>query len=422
MADNYRRYRATGANRTSSRPSGPASSSRNLNTAQVSAAKAGNRHTGRSATPVSSGNPSYSAVLAARKKKRRGKYIRRGILAVLALIVIGTGVGAFAYFSNIENNMHAGVDDNLLNSLSNRTYTGDPFYCVVMGVDGSKERAGGGQVDNNNYRSDSIMLLRLDPKNKKVTAISLHRDTQMDMGEYGTQKLNAAHSIGGPAYTVQMVSKLCNGLPISHYGEINFDAFKEAVDAVGGVEITLPMDINDPMAEVNLKAGKQTLNGAQALGLCRSRHAYDDYGDGDVYRAANQRLVLSALAQKLLSSDVNTIASTVEKLSKYVTTDISLSDAVSIALAYKDFDASKDFYSAMEPTEGVYQNGAWYEVLNQDKWNKMLKRTDQGLPPLDATVVDDNGAILSTAGDQASNSSSSSGSSSGSSSSGSSSN
>ena len=395
MAENRnRQYRAGGANRNVSRPT-----SQGANRLGNLPPQAGSRVVGSQAG-TSGPRQSYTAVLAQRKKKRRNRNIRRGVLAAIAVIIIAAGVTAFAYFANLENNMHKGVNDDLLNSLSNRAYTGEPFYAVVMGVDGSAERAGGGAFDNNNYRSDSIMLLRLDPQNKKVTAISLHRDTEMDMGENGTQKLNAAHSIGGPAYTVQMVSKLCNGIPISHYAEINFDAFREAVDSVGGVEVDLPMAIEDPMAEVSVPAGKQTLNGAQALGVCRARHAYDDYGDGDVYRAANQRLILSALAQKLLSSDFNTIASTVEKLSKYVTTDLNLTDMISIALAYKDFDASKDFYSAMEPTEGVYTNGVWYEELDQQKWNKMLERTDKGLPPLENTVVDDNGAILSSAGDQ----------------------
>ncbi|MCF0104686.1 MAG: LCP family protein [Eggerthellaceae bacterium] len=351
----------------------------------------------------------YTAVLAQRNKKRRNRNITLGVLVAIAVIIVASSVTAFAYFVNLENNMHKGVNDNLLNSLSNRAYTGEPFYAVVMGVDGSSERAGGGEVDNNNYRSDSIMLLRLDTHNKKVTAISLHRDTEMDMGENGTNKLNAAHSIGGPAYTVQMVSRLCNGIPISHYAEINFDAFRESVDSVGGVEVDLPMAIEDPMAEVSVPAGKQILNGAQALGVSRARHAYDDYGDGDVYRAANQRLIFSALAQKLLSSDFKTIASTVEKLSKYVTTDLNLTDIVSIALAYKDFDANKDFYSAMEPTEGVYSNGVWHEELDHQKWINMLERTDKGLPPLENTIIDNNGAILSTAGDQDKSSSNSKG-------------
>ena len=84
------------------------------------------------------------------------------------------------------------------------------------------------------------------------------------------------------------------------------------MDALGGVEVDVPMEINDDDGRrLRSSAGLQTLNGDQALILCRARHAYDDYGDGDRYRAANQRLVLSAIAKKVLASDPATMASTV---------------------------------------------------------------------------------------------------------------
>lgn len=70
------------------------------------------------------------------------------------------------------------------------------------------------------------------------------------------------------------------GVDISHYAEIDFDGFKEIVDALGGVEVDVPMEINDNMAGGYVSAGLQTLNGDQALILCRARHAYDEYGDG----------------------------------------------------------------------------------------------------------------------------------------------
>ncbi len=76
---------------------------------------------------------------------------------------------------------------------------------------------------------------------KKVTLVSLHRDTMVDMGEYGVNKLNAAHVFGGPALSVQTVSKLA-GVDISHYAEINFDGFRDIVDALGGIEVDVPHD------------------------------------------------------------------------------------------------------------------------------------------------------------------------------------
>ena len=179
------------------------------------------------------------------------------------------------------------------------------------------------------------------------------------------------------------------GVPISHYAEINFDGFKDIVDALGGVEVDVPMEIDDEDAGGHLDAGLQTLSGDQALILCRSRHAYDEYGDGDSYRAANQRLVLSAIAKKILSADVATMASTVQALSQYVTTDLEISDIIGLAQTMQGLDPATDIYSAMEPTTSKYINDVWYEINNVDEWKKMMTRVNQGLPPTDEDIVDE---------------------------------
>lgn len=197
---------------------------------------------------------------------------------------------------------------------------------------------------------------------------------------------------------MKTVSKLA-GVPISHYAEINFDGFKDIVDALGGVEVDVPMEIDDEDAGGHLDAGLQTLSGDQALILCRSRHAYDEYGDGDSYRAANQRLVLSAIAKKILSADVATMASTVQALSQYVTTDLEISDIIGLAQTMQGLDPATDIYSAMEPTTSKYINDVWYEINNVDEWKKMMTRVNQGLPPTDEDIVDEmSNTVLATTG------------------------
>ena len=334
-------------------------------------------------------------------KKRKGKKRKKillTVLIVLLVVVLGGAGAAFAYINSINGNLNKGVDENLRNALSDTQYAGGPFYMLLMGTDGSEERSESAEYAGDQFRADSMILMRVDPQSKKVTMVSLHRDTLIDMGTNGKQKLNAAHSIGGAAYTIEVVSKFA-GVPISHYAEINFDGFKEAVDALGGVEVDVPMEINDEDAGGHLDAGVQTLNGDQALILCRARHAYDAYGDGDRYRAANQRLVLSAIAKKVLSSDPVTMANTVQALSKYVTTDYSVTDIVSLASSMKGLDAENDIYSAMEPTTSKYVNGGWYEYVNQSEWQTMMNRVDQGLPPTTEDEVDTkNGTVLASTG------------------------
>ncbi len=231
--------------------------------------------------------------------------------------------------------------------------------------------------------------------------VSLHRDTETEIEGYGTQKLNASYAFGGPAGAIKAVSQMA-GVPISHYAEINFDGFKDVVDALGGIEVDVPMEINDKRAGGHLDKGKQTLNGDQALILCRARHAYDEYGDGDRYRAANQRLVLGAIAKKILQSDVATMASTIEALSQYVTTDFKIADILALANSLQGLDPAKDIYSAMEPTESEYRNETWYEKLDVEAWNTMMNRVKEGLPPTEEDQVDElNGTVLASAGDGA---------------------
>lgn len=333
-----------------------------------------------------------------RKKKKR-RTVALVVLLVVLVLVLGAGGAAFAYIQTINHNMQEGITDDLKNTLVDTQYAGDPFYMLLMGTDGSEERANSEQYAGDTFRSDSMMLVRVDPEGQKVTMVSLHRDTMIDMGVNGMQKLNAAHSIGGAAYTVQVVSEMA-GVDISHYAEIDFDGFKDIVDALGGVEVDVPMEIDDWRAGGYVAEGLQTLDGEQALILCRARHAYDDYGDGDRYRAANQRLVMAAIAKKVLSSDPATMVSTVEALSQYVTTDFEVSEIVGLAQNLRGIDVDEDIYSAMEPTTSEYINSTWYEHLDEAAWREMMSRVDQGLPPTEEDEIDQaTGTVLASAGD-----------------------
>ncbi len=344
-----------------------------------------------------------------RKQRKRRRIIAVSLVVVLVLILGGAGA-AFAYISGIERNLQSEVSDEMRAILADKTDPGEPFYMVLMGTDKSAERVADEGFAGDGFRTDSIMLLRVDPPAKKVAIVSLMRDTQVDMGVNGVQKLNAAYSIGGAEYTVQIVSQMA-GVPISHYAEIDFDGFKDIVDSLGGVEVEVPMTIDDADAGGHLDAGLQTLNGEQALILCRSRHAFDEYGKGDEYRAANQRLVIGAIASKVLASDPATMVSTIEALSKHVTTDLGLTELMSLANNMRGMNMETDFYTAVNPTTSQYINDIWWEVMDENAWRTMMSRIDQGLPPLEESLVDEaTGVILATAGDGTSGDSSTSGS------------
>lgn len=355
---------------------------------------------------------SHAAVPAGRnadyapKRSHRKRNIIIVAVAVLAVVLIGAGA-AWAYIHSIDENLHKGVTQETLEALEpaegqmTKTALGEaPFYMLFMGVDMAEWRRELAEYAGDQWgRSDSMILARIDPVNKKVALISIHRDTMVDLGEYGQQKINAAYEFYGPAGAIKAVSTMA-GVPISHYATVDFDGFAAIVDSLGGLEVNVPMEINDEVMPAHLDAGLQTLNGDQALILCRSRHSYDDVAnDGDVMRAANQRMVLGALAKKVLSSDIMTIASTVTTLSKYVTTDLSVSDIVGLAQLFQGVNPDTDIYTAMEPTTSAYINETWYEYLDEASWKEMVSRMDQGLPPVNKTEIDERtGTILSTGG------------------------
>lgn len=334
---------------------------------------------------------------ASRKKRRRRKVIAGAFIALLSVLVIGAGA-AFAYIYSINENLQNRVDDALLSVLSPVDTPTDPFYVLLLGTDGSAEREAEDGLDEGAYRSDSMMLARVDPQGKKAAIISIPRDTLVTIPGHGDQKINAALAFGGPSLAVQTVSRMA-GVPITHYAEVNFDGFAAVVDALGGIEVDVPIPIDDDEAGGSLDAGEQVLDGAGALILCRSRHTYDDYGAGDLYRAANQRMVLSAIAQKMLSVDPFSLGGSVSSLSQYITTDLDVAAIVGIAQGMRGIDATEDIYTAVAPTTSEYKNGGWYEILDQAEWKEMIRRMDAGLPPVANDEVDlSTGTILSSAG------------------------
>lgn len=321
-----------------------------------------------------------------RMAQQRKKGIRVAVLVIVAVVLL-LGAAAGIYVANINAKLTENVTSELREQLV-ETKAGDPFYLLLLGIDKDESRIQDTEhygADEHAYRSDSIMLCRIDPKNIKVTMVSIHRDTAIDMDEHGLQKINASYAFGGPAYTTQIVSEFAD-VPISHYAEVDLDRFIAIVDQVGGVTVDLPVPVHDPeYTQLDLPAGIQTLNGTEAALLCRCRHGYDAYGDGDRYRAANQRMVFSEIIKKVLAADPATMAATVATMAESVTTDLAIPDILDLASQMRSLNVETDIMTGMEPTDGVLYNGTWYEACLTDQWRKMMIRVNQGQPPYDET-------------------------------------
>ncbi|NTU88889.1 MAG: LCP family protein [Actinobacteria bacterium] len=303
-------------------------------------------------------------------KRKRKSIIVTVIFIILALVLAGIAA-SYAYVSSVNNKLHTDIDTEALSSvLAAPKAEGDPYYIVLVGTDGRD-----GETD---YSADTILLARIDPTGPQITLVSIPRDTYVTIDGHGYDKINASYAYGGAALAVQTVSKLA-GVPIAHYIETGFEGFVSVVDALGGVEVDVPTRIEDPDAgRIIVESGPQTLSGEEALVFCRSRKIF---ADGDYTRTANQRLFLTALAKKVLSSGKANLVSTVDDVADCVRTDMSLSDIMDIVDSLQGIDTSTAVYSGVLPSEVETIDGVSYVVSRDDEWVAMMERVDAGLSP-----------------------------------------
>lgn len=330
------------------------------------------------------------------RQRRRGRMIKRGVLGgLLAVLFVGV-VGVGAWFTRVVDNLGGNglIDGGIRAILSDSDVAREPFYVLLLGTDGRP----GEEV----YRSDSIILARIDPTEKKASLISIPRDTMVVYnGE--TMKINATHAVNGPQGVVEAVNDLCfNGeQKISHYAEINFEGMEDLIDAVGGIDLEATEEVDDPEhLDIKIEKGFQHMDGATALTYARCRYTY---ADGDFTRMRHQRQVLSALAKKILNDlDPATIMGTVEELSKVVITTLGVQDIVSVANAMRGMDVENDMYVANVPSyadETTNVNGVSYVFVYEDKLAEMMQRLDAGENPEGPQTMGEDTSGASTAGD-----------------------
>lgn len=311
------------------------------------------------------------------RKKGRGKKIALVTLAVVLVALLGAGAAVALFLNNIDNTMQDGFTEeqkvDLKDTLAPVDKAEDAYYVALFGSDARE-----GETVS---RSDVTMLVRIDQSAGVVDLISVPRDTMVEIEGQGTQKINAAYAFGGPAGAVKTLSAFA-GVPISHYVEVHFDELQTVVDELGGIDVVVPESFYADTSGISLEAGEQTLNGAQALAFARERHATTA---GDFSRAQAQRLIVEAVAEKVLEASPTQIPGIVESLARCVTTDYSVSDLVSLALSFKDTGLT--MYSAACPSYTYGENGVSYTATMYREWQDMMRRVDAGLDPNDTEAV-----------------------------------
>lgn len=215
---------------------------------------------------------------------------------------------------------------------------------LLLGVDGR------GFSKGEIPRSDSMMVVTLDPAAKRIHLFSILRDTYTDIPEHGRNRINTAIT-HGPNTAMKAVGDLL-GMPIHYYIYTDFQGFIQLVDAVGGVDFTVEKDMYYPSKadkheyDIDLKQGDQHLDGDKALQYVRFRHdAMSDYT-----RTERQRAFFNALFDKLVSTtSVMKLPSIIERVSPYVDTNLTVNDMWKLAaLGYQSTMGGSEQIPPME--------------------------------------------------------------------------
>ncbi len=230
-------------------------------------------------------------------------------------------------------------------------------------------------------RTDTNIVVRVDPMDNKLTMVSIPRDTKVTI-EGSTQKFNAAYSYGGAAGAIKAANELLD-VQISHYAEVNFESLIGLVDAVGGVDVYVEETIDDNNADLDyrvqhnvIEEGEQHLDGQQALTYARSRA----FADGDFTRTSHQRELIMAIIDKVLKQPITQIPAVIEKASTCVTTDFSIADIISLAQQFKD-EGDLVVYNAMVPSYTQMIGDVSYVINDAAMTAEMMEVVEAGGDP-----------------------------------------
>jgi LCP family protein required for cell wall assembly len=313
-----------------------------------------------------------------RHKRANKKKIVTGILiGVLALLVAG-GTAVFAFFAWMNNSLHEGLDLEGINAVTtDRAKPEDPFWLLLLGTDD--------HMEDEVPRSDSIILVRIDPKEQTAALVSIPRDTRIEIPDYGMQKINAAYALGvteqanghsGPEFAITAVSSLCN-VGIAGFAQIDINGFVALVDAIGGVEVEVLMDISDYEAgDVDVHAGLQRLDGQHAIVFVRSR----DYDIGDYQRQANQRVFLQALAREILQKDPLTVVNAISKICEMTSTNFDIATLGNIATSMQGME-EYNVHTYSLPCTSDMIDGISYEIPDMESIRQLMALLDKGQFP-----------------------------------------
>ncbi|MDO9455345.1 LCP family protein [Nocardioides sp.] len=245
------------------------------------------------------------------KKRHRFLVVALGVVTTLALVV---GLGSVWFVRHLDDNVDfQSYDDQLVDRPDKAEVADGPHEPLNILVMGSDTRDGAGNnidgLTGDGERSDTTILFHLSADRTFAYGVSIPRDTLVDrpdcVGDDGSAiageddvMWNEAFAVGGPACTMQQFEQL-TGVRLDNYVKVDFNGFRDMVDAIDGVEVCIPEEISDPAHGIDIPAGTREIAGKEALSYVRARYTL---GDGsDIGRIKRQQAFLAAMAGKVVS-------------------------------------------------------------------------------------------------------------------------
>ena len=262
------------------------------------------------------------------RKQKKGKRWLKITGIVLLLLFVGAGAYAYSIYHSLTNavdTMHQPIErDKSEKRKEEITLTKqDPFSVLVLGVD---EREG------DSGRSDTMIVLTVNPNQNSIKMLSIPRDTRTEIVGRGTvDKINHAYAFGREEMSIATVEHLLD-IPIDYYVKVNMEGFQDIVDAVGGIQVQNNLEFTN--GGHHYAKGPINLNGEEALSFVRMR--YDD-PNGDFGRQERQRQVIQGIINKGASfSSLTRFGGIFSALGDNVRTDVTFNEMLEIQKNYRN--------------------------------------------------------------------------------------
>lgn len=298
-----------------------------------------------------------------RRKIKKRKKIKKTVLSILlvfSLVIIITGVYVFYHTIQAANKAYDDLGREKSNLREETVTIGkDPFSILIIGIE---DYSSGGV----NGRTDALMVATFNPNDERMKLLSIPRDTLVDIVGYGKKdKINHAHVWGGKKMTIETVENFL-GIPIDYYAAVDFDAFVNIIDIMGGVTVDVPFDFSEMTMDkeiIQFYKGEMHLNGEEALAYVRMR-MHDP--EGDIGRNKRQQQVLKAVIDKLFSFNVfSKIDELANAVGENVTTNMKIKDGIALIKEHSNFSTDKIDSIKLETTSDWY-NGMSVQIPDEE--------------------------------------------------------